>query len=82
MIFCDTANELKWTKSIEAKAARDRLDDMISKMAKQAGITDKLKSRNQMEWVGAMNVIKMQVEGIVIGELVFSETLNVKNRAQ
>lgn len=53
------------------KIAKERLDNLVSKMAIQAGITEELKSRDQMAWVGAMNMIKAQAEEIVLKELVY-----------
>jgi hypothetical protein len=41
-------------------------------MAKAEGITEGLKSRNQMAWVGAMNNIKARAEEIVYQEIVYA----------
>ena len=39
-------------------AANEMLDLMIRQMAEWQGITEKLKARDQMAWVGAMNNIR------------------------
>ena len=53
------------------KAAQARLEIIITGMADSAGIDEKLKARDQMAWVGAMNAIRQQAEEIVLKELVF-----------
>ena len=44
---------------------------MMSKMAKQEGVTEQLKATSQMEWVQKMNSIKHRVEEIVMKEYVY-----------
>ena len=36
-----------------------------------AGVTKGLKARDPMRWVGLMNMLKAQVEEVVLSELVF-----------
>ena len=50
--------------------AKRLLETMIPTMAKQAGITEKLKATDAMKWVGLMNAIKAQVEEIIWNELI------------
>ena len=52
-------------------ACRERLDILISAMAKQEGVTEQLKAADQMEWVRRMNSIKSRAEEIVLQELVY-----------
>ena len=40
------------------EAAHNRMELMIRQIAKAQGITEELKARDQMGWVGAMNNIK------------------------
>lgn len=40
-------------------------------LMKAAGITEQLKATDQMKWVGLMNVIKAQVEGIIFTKMVY-----------
>ena len=47
------------------------LKDMMSKMAKQEGVTEQLKATNQMEWVQLMNSIRNRAAEIVRKELIF-----------
>ena len=42
-------------------------------MAVQEGVTEALKSSNQLEWVRCMNGIHNRAEEIVMAELVYTE---------
>ena len=44
---------------------------LVKQLAKQEGVTDELKRRNQMAWVGAMNNIRDRVNEIVLNEVIF-----------
>lgn len=50
--------------------ATERLEGLIQAMKIDQGITEELKSRDQMAWVGAMNNIRACAEEIVYAELV------------
>ena len=50
--------------------AQHLLDTMIPQMAKEAGVTEELKMKDQLRWVGMMNAIKGQVEEIIWNEIV------------
>ena len=52
------------------RAARERMDAMLPRMLVAAGVTEELKSRDPMRWVGLMNTLKAQVEEIIINELI------------
>ena len=54
------------------ETAQTRIDRIVAKMAKDAGIDEDLKSKDQMAWVGAMNAIRQQAEEIVMEELTYS----------
>ena len=47
------------------------LNDIISKMAKQEGVTEQLKATDQMEWVRRMNNIHSRAEEFVMREYVY-----------
>ena len=49
----------------------ERMDRMICRMADAEGITEGLKERDQMEWLGRMNSIRQRAEESVLRELVF-----------
>ena len=51
--------------------ANDWLDRIMPQMAKAAGATEELKSRDQMAWVGLMNNCKAKVEEIIFSDLIY-----------
>jgi len=44
---------------------------LVKQLAEQEGITEELKRRDQMAWVGAMNNIRNRVNEIVLKEVIF-----------
>ena len=44
---------------------------MLPRMMEAAGVTEELKTRDPMRWVGLMNTLKAQVEEMILIELVF-----------
>ncbi len=53
------------------KQAEELFFRLIDDMAKAEGITEQLKSENQMEWVGRMNNIKSRAREIVNTEMIY-----------
>ena len=53
------------------QACNERIENIISAMAKQEGVTEALKATNQMEWVRYMNSIRNRAEEIIKTELIF-----------
>lgn len=51
--------------------ARERVEMLMEQMAEKQGVTEELKLRNQMKWVGLMNNIKTRAEEIVLKNLVY-----------
>ena len=54
------------------RAARERMDAMLPRMMEAAGVTEELKARAPMRWVGLMNTLTAQIEEILIRELICS----------
>ena len=54
------------------QACNERIENIISAMAKQEGVTEALKATNQMEWVRYMNSIRNHAEEIILTELVYA----------
>lgn len=52
--------------------AEERLSLLIQQMKEREGITEQLKEKNQMAWVGAMNSIRNRAEEIVKYEMIYS----------
>ncbi len=53
-------------------AAQKRMDQLTQQMAETAAITEELKARDPMRWVGEMNAIKAQAEETIFEELIYS----------
>ena len=53
--------------------AQNRLDCIIVQMKEAEGITEELKSQDQMEWVRSMNSIRSRAEEIILQELIYKE---------
>ena len=54
------------------QTASERVNRMVSEMAATQGVTEELKERDPMAWVGAMNSLKAQAEEVVLNELVYA----------
>ena len=52
--------------------AKEMVDNLVKDMAVKQGVTEELKSKNQIAWVGAMNNIRHTAEEIVLREFVCS----------
>ena len=57
-------------KEIE-RAAEQRMDTILPQMMKAAGVTEELKARAQMAWVGLVNNGRARVDEIIMSELVY-----------
>ncbi len=53
------------------RKANEMLRLLIEQMAQVQGITEQLKAKDQMAWVGAMNNIRNAVEEIVAGKTIY-----------
>lgn len=51
--------------------AQGYLDTILPQMAAAAGVTEELKARDQMAWVGKMNMIRAQVEEMIKADLIY-----------
>ena len=51
--------------------AEERLGLIIEQMKAAEGVTEELKARNQLEWVGRMNNIRNRAEEIINSELIY-----------
>ncbi|MBM6939657.1 TnpV protein [Pseudoflavonifractor phocaeensis] len=53
------------------RTARERMDALLPRMMEVAGVTEELKARDPMRWVGLMNTLKAQAEEVILQELVY-----------
>ena len=51
--------------------AQERMGILVRQMMEKQGVTEELKARDQMVWVGAVNNIQNAAEEIVLKELVY-----------
>ena len=54
------------------EAAMDMMETLVKQMATAEGVTEELKRKDQMAWVGRMNNIRNRAEEIVRSELIYS----------
>ena len=66
-------SEILFTHLLEVdNAANQRMETLLSQLAKDAGVTEKLKAADPMKWVGLMNAVKAQAEEILLAELIYA----------
>ena len=53
------------------RTCNERLSTMVPQMAKAQGVTEAMKARDQLSWVGRMNEIKHSAEEIILAEIIF-----------
>jgi len=53
-------------------SAKEMIDKLIKDIALKQGITEELKAKDQMAWVGAMNNIRHSAEEFVLKDFVYS----------
>lgn len=53
-------------------SAKEMIDKLVKDMATKQGITEELKAKDQMAWVGAMNNIRHSAEEFVLRDFVCS----------
>lgn len=54
------------------RICNERMENMVAAMKKQWGITEELKARDQLTWVGAMNNIRNATEEIICTEVIYA----------
>ena len=55
-------------------SARDMAEYLIKEMARKQGVTEELKARDMLRWVGKMNNIRACADEIVLNDIVYSLT--------
>ena len=63
-----------WLEYLEeiATTAKEMVNNLIKDMAAKQGITEELKAKDQMAWVGATNNIRHSAEEFVLKDFVYS----------
>ena len=57
-------------KEVE-RTAQQRMDTLLPQLMKAAGVTEELKARDPMQWVGMVNTLKAQVDESILVELIY-----------
>lgn len=53
------------------ETASQRVEILIQQLAEKENITEDLKAKDQMKWVGLMNNIRFSAEEIILNELIY-----------
>ena len=67
-----TSGQLKAHLLAIQQSATERMELLTAQMAEAQGVTEELKTRDQMDWLGRMNNIRHSAEEQVMRELVNS----------
>ena len=67
--FLDGLNSYLYDMNSQAE---EMFETLINQFKQTEGITEQLKSENQMEWVRRMNNIRQMATEIVISELIYN----------
>ena len=54
------------------RICEERMETLVSSMADKRGVTEELKARDQLRWVGEMNNIHACAEEIILSEIVYA----------
>lgn len=54
------------------RTAKNRLEQMIRRMAETEGVTEELKARDPVRWTGLMNNFRQAAEETVLQELIYN----------
>ena len=67
------ANGTLFQEMVKVDEAADRIkEQVLPQLLKDAGVTEELKQKDQLKWVGLMESCHHQVEEIILTELVYS----------
>jgi hypothetical protein len=54
------------------QTAREQVEAVTKRIAREQGVTEALKAGDPMKWTGLMNMIKLQAEEAVLRDLIYS----------
>ena len=61
---------LEYLEKVNTRA-KNEVDRLVAELAVKQGVTEQLKTIDQMKWIGMMNNIKAQAEEIVYSTIVY-----------
>jgi len=73
-LYADLLTSCKLTEHLAEieKQALEMVDQLTQQMAKAEGVTEELKAKDQMRWVGLMNNFKHSAEEQVLSDLIYA----------
>ena len=54
------------------RTAKQRMEQLVTEMARTEGVTEELKAADPMKWVGLMNSLRNAAEETVLAELIYN----------
>ena len=54
------------------RTAKERMEQLVTEMARTEGVTEELKAADPMKWVGLMNSLRNAAEETVLAELIYN----------
>ena len=70
-----TSGELNTHLHQTEQAALQRLELLTKQLASEQGVTEDLKEKAPMQWLGLMNNIRSQAEEVILTELIYKPTV-------
>lgn len=70
MVLVNTGRADDHLTNIE-RAAEQRMNTLLPQMLKAAGVTEELKARDQMAWVGVVNNCMAKIDEIIFSDLIY-----------
>ena len=70
MVLVNSGKLADHLKGVE-RMAEQRMDTLLPQFMKAAGVTEELKARDQITWLGLMNNCKARVEENIFSELIY-----------
>ena len=70
MVLVNSGKLADHLKGVE-RMAEQRMDTLLPQFMKVAGVTEELKARDQITWLGLINNCKARVEEIIFSELIY-----------
>ena len=67
-----TSGRLNYHLAEIEQTAKTRIEQMVSQMVKNEGITEELKASDPMKWVGLMNNFRASAEEQILQELIYA----------
>lgn len=54
------------------RTAKERMEQLVTEMARTEGVTEELKAADPMKWLGLMNSLRNAAEETVLAELIYN----------